>query len=52
MLEVLINKGYVVGKDFYFNKDKNSQHGERDWSKSIWRALIFLFGTEKGKELL
>jgi predicted alpha/beta superfamily hydrolase len=52
MIDALIKQGYIQGKDFYFSKIKNSQHGERDWAKSIWRALIFMFGTEKGRSLL
>lgn len=52
MIEVLNNQGYSEGIDFYFHEDKNSQHGERYWAKSIWRALIYLFGTEKGRTLL
>jgi len=52
MLTALIHKGYRQGKDFYSFKAKHSQHGERDWSKGVWRSLIFLFGTEKGRELL
>lgn len=52
MINALILQGYILGKDFYLFKDKNSQHSERGWSKSIWRALITLFGTEKGRELL
>lgn len=52
MMEALIKQGYIEGKDFYFFKDRNAQHGERDWAKSIWRALIFMFGTEKGKNLI
>jgi predicted alpha/beta superfamily hydrolase len=52
MIKVMIEKGYSKGKDFYFFKDENAQHGERDWAKNVWRSLIFLFGTEKGRELL
>jgi|WetSurMetagenome_2_1015567.scaffolds.fasta_scaffold46517_3 predicted alpha/beta superfamily hydrolase len=52
MLTALIHKGYQQGKEFYSYRAKNSQHGERDWAKYVWRSLIFLFGTEKGKELL
>ncbi|MDH3268372.1 MAG: alpha/beta hydrolase-fold protein [Ignavibacteria bacterium] len=52
MLQALIKEGYVQGKDFNFFKAINAQHGERDWAKSIWRALIFMFGTEKGRSLL
>jgi len=52
MINALLIKGYIVGKDFYFFKDKNSRHGERDWAKNVWRSLIFLFGTEKGRRLL
>jgi len=52
MISELVKQGYIQGKDFYFFKGKKSQHGERDWAKSIWRALIFIFGTEKGRSLL
>lgn len=52
MMQALNLKGFVQGEDFYFYKAINSQHNESDWSKRIWRALIFFFGTEKGKSLL
>ena len=52
MLNALIDQGYKKNRDFYFFKAKNSQHGERDWSINLWRSLIFLFGTEKGRMLL
>lgn len=52
MLNALTKNGYKERTDFYYVKAKNSQHGERDWSKNIPRALIYLFGTEKGKSLL
>jgi predicted alpha/beta superfamily hydrolase len=51
MIDALIKQGYIQGKDFYFSKNENSQHGERDWAKNFWRALIFMFGTEKGRNL-
>jgi predicted alpha/beta superfamily hydrolase len=52
MLIVLKQQGYIKGDHFYFHRGKNSLHSERDWAKNIWRALIFIFGTEKGKSLL
>ncbi|HSW53639.1 MAG TPA: alpha/beta hydrolase-fold protein [Ignavibacteriaceae bacterium] len=52
MLIVLKQKDYIEGDHFYFHKGKNSLHSERGWAKNIWRALIFIFGTEKGKSLL
>lgn len=52
MIKALIEEGYTKGKEFYFSKDENAQHGERDWAKNVWRSLIFLFGTEKGSRLL
>jgi predicted alpha/beta superfamily hydrolase len=52
MLTVLKQQGYIEGNHFYFHKGKNSLHSERGWAKNIWRALIFIFGTEKGKSLL
>jgi len=52
MLKVLKQQGYIEGSNYFFHKGKNSLHSERDWAKNIWRALIFIFGTEKGKSLL
>ncbi len=52
MLKVLKKQGYKDGINYYFHKSKNSLHSEKDWAKNIWRALIFLFGTEKGRNLL
>ena len=52
MLIVLKQQGYIEGDHFYFHRGNNSLHSERDWAKNIWRALIFIFGTEKGKSLL
>jgi predicted alpha/beta superfamily hydrolase len=52
MLNDLKRQGYIEGEDFYFHRGKGTLHSERDWAKNIWRALIFLFGTEKGKALL
>lgn len=52
MLTALIKQGFKEKSDYLYIKSKNSQHGERDWAKNISRALIYLFGTEKGKSLL
>ena len=52
MLEVLKQQGYTEGINFYFHKGKNSLHSEGDWAKNIWRALIYMFGTERGRSLL
>jgi len=52
MIDALIGQGFIQGKDFFFSKNKKSQHGERDWAKNFWRALIFMFGTDKGRSPL
>jgi predicted alpha/beta superfamily hydrolase len=52
MLEVLKKQGYINRINYYFHKGKNSLHSEKDWAKNIWRALIYLFGTETGRNLL
>ena len=52
MLSALEKKGYAPIKNFYWFKDENASHNENAWSKRVWRALIFLFGTEKGRALL
>lgn len=52
MLAALIKQGFKAKDDYLYIKSVNSQHSERDWSKNISKALIYLFGTEKGKSLL
>jgi len=52
MLLTLNEKGFNEGDDIYWIKDENAMHGESAWARRIWRALIFLFGTEEGKKLL
>lgn len=52
MLTALIKQGFKENSDYFYIKSKNSQHGERDWAKNISSALIYLFGTGKGKSLL
>jgi predicted alpha/beta superfamily hydrolase len=52
IIKQLKGQGYVDGQDFELVKVKNAQHGERDWSKNIPKALIFLFGNNKSNGLL
>jgi predicted alpha/beta superfamily hydrolase len=52
MLTTLNEKGYEESEDYYFIQDISAEHNETAWSKRVWRALIFLFGTEEGKKLL
>ncbi|MCW8809333.1 MAG: alpha/beta hydrolase-fold protein [Ignavibacteriaceae bacterium] len=52
MLQALNVKGFVQDEDYFYYKAIKSQHSERDWAKRVWRTLIFLFGTEKGRKLL
>lgn len=52
MLSTLNKKGFKEKEDYYWIQDLNAKHNEDAWSKRVWRALIFLFGTEKGKKLL
>ncbi|MBT8390722.1 MAG: histidine kinase [Ignavibacteriaceae bacterium] len=52
MLLVLKEKDFIVGDDVFWFRDEDAQHSESEWSKRVWRALIFLFGTEEGKKLL
>jgi len=52
MLLTLKEKGFNEHDNIYWLRDENAFHGERAWAKRIWRALIFLYGTEKGKKLL
>ncbi len=52
MLNSLESKGFTGKEDFYFYKDNNGSHNESSWAKRFWKALIFMFGTEKGRGLL
>lgn len=52
MLSALRKKGYKEKEDFYWFKDEKAPHNESAWAKRIWRALIYLFGTGKGRKLL
>jgi len=52
MLEALKQQGYLDGSNYYYYKGERSLHSEKDWARNIWRAIIFLFGTEKGRNLL
>jgi hypothetical protein len=36
----------------YYKFFPDANHFEKDWSERVWRILIYLFGTEKGKRLL
>ena len=49
MLSALNIKSYKQGNDFYWFRDEKAQHNESAWAKRIWRALIYFFGTEKGR---
>jgi predicted alpha/beta superfamily hydrolase len=52
MLITLNEKGFTTGDDVYWFKDENALHSESAWAKRVWRALIFMFGTEEGNKLL
>jgi predicted alpha/beta superfamily hydrolase len=52
MLFTLKEKGFDEDNDIYWLKDENALHCESAWAKRVWSALIFMFGTDKGKKLL
>jgi predicted alpha/beta superfamily hydrolase len=52
MLLTLKEKGFNEDDDVYWFKDENALHSETAWAKRVWRALIFMFGTGKGKKIL
>ena len=52
MISALKEKGYKEGIDLYYKFFPGANHFEKDWSERVWRILIYLFGTEKGKRLL
>jgi predicted alpha/beta superfamily hydrolase len=52
IISLLENFGYNRGDDYYWFKAKDSEHGEKDWAKRVWRALVFLFGNANSYKLL
>ena len=44
MKNLLVARGFQVGKDLEYFFDEHADHSERAWAKRAWRALIFLFG--------
>lgn len=52
MISVLEQKGFEKGKNLFFEYYPEATHFEKDWSDRVWKILIYLFGTEKGKSLL
>lgn len=43
MIEVLKNKGYNEGRDFFLFIDKDAEHNEAAWAKRMWRPLKLFF---------
>ncbi len=52
MISVLKQKGFDEGENLYYKFYPEATHSEKDWAARVWRILIYLFGTEKGKRLL
>lgn len=52
IISSLENFGYNRGEDYYWFKAEDSEHGEKDWAKRVWRALVFLFGNANSYKLL
>ncbi|MDT3697081.1 MAG: alpha/beta hydrolase-fold protein [Ignavibacterium sp.] len=46
MLEALLNRGYVTGKDILYVEDKNADHSESAWAKRVPEMLKFLFPAD------
>lgn len=44
MIEILLSKGYVKGKDLEYFYDEGAEHTERAWAHRLWRPLVFMFG--------
>jgi len=52
IISSLENFEYNRGEDYYWFKAEDSEHGEKDWAKRVWRALVFLFGNANSYKLL
>ncbi len=49
MISALQKNGYRNGSDYYWYYDTGGSHNEAAWSRRVWRALLFMFGTPAGK---
>ncbi|HLP16791.1 MAG TPA: alpha/beta hydrolase-fold protein [Bacteroidota bacterium] len=47
MIGLLTEKGFVKGRDLDDYYDAAGEHHEHAWAHRIWRALVFMFGTQK-----
>lgn len=45
MVSVLKSKGFIEGKDLFYQVFPEDTHSERDWAKRVPLALRFLFGN-------
>lgn len=46
MNELLVSKGFEMGKDIDYFYDEKGDHSESSWAKRAWRPLMFLFANE------
>jgi enterochelin esterase-like enzyme len=40
--------GWRDGEDLLHHEEQGAEHNERYWRERVWRALVFLFGTQAG----
>ena len=52
MIATLETIGFSDGSDFYYFKDPEAEHSEKDWAKRTWRFLIFMFGNSDSYKLI
>lgn len=43
--ELMVSKGFEMGKDLNYYYDEKGDHSEPTWAKRAWRPLEFLFGS-------
>ncbi|MEW6558291.1 MAG: alpha/beta hydrolase, partial [Elusimicrobiota bacterium] len=44
MRDILIKKGFVLGKDFEYFEDEEAVHNESAWAKRVSEPILFFFG--------
>lgn len=50
--QILLSRGYIEGHNLGYLEDKGALHNEWWWGQRLHVALMFLFGTAKGRALI
>jgi predicted alpha/beta superfamily hydrolase len=46
MRDLLIKRGFVLGKNLIYNYEEGADHSESAWAERVWKPLLFMFGKD------